>query len=218
MDPGALIVPGAGHVLVRGPFAMVMSGSVGQAQDADATFAGIAQRRAWNFESVAAALQDLVVSHDLSGVAAILTAGGDPLVFIFDDAMAIYDGSAHGGSGREEWVTEMVMGQSVELRLTGTSTMPPQHGTSLRDGLMPGSGLSVEWALVPSAPATAAQGTYGDPPPPYFGAGQGAGPLAQYGHQPPPPTGSRVPPPPAPGSGRGAPGRVHHNPPPPRPE
>ncbi len=187
---------------------MVMSGTTGQAQDADEVFASIAQRRSWNFDSVASALQELVVRHELHGVAAVLAAGGDPLVFVFDEAMAIYDGSAHGGSGREEWVTELIMGQSVELRLAGTSTMPPQHGTALRDGLLPGSGLSLELELVPTTAAS--------PPPPAFGT-QSPGPLGQYGYLPPPPTPNRVPPPPDVRSGRGVPGRVHQTPPPPRP-
>ena len=157
-----------------------------------------------------------MVSRDLRGVAAVLTAGSDPLVFVFDEAMAIYDGSAHGGAGRDEWVTEMVMGQSLELRLAGQSTMPPQHGTSLRDGIVPGAGLSMKLALVPAPTQTVPAPIHNAPPPPAYGAGWGAGPLAQYGQQPPPP--NRVPPPPHQSSGRSAPSRVNHSPPPPRPE
>ncbi|NNE94851.1 MAG: hypothetical protein HKN24_02370 [Acidimicrobiales bacterium] len=216
MDHGAMIVPGAGHVLVVDPFAMVMSGNVGDAQAADEAFCSIAKRRAWSFETVADALQELVVNRELKGVAAVLTTGSDPVVFIFDEAMAIFDGSAHSGAGRDEWVTEMVMGHSLELRLAGQSTMPPQHGTSLRDGLVPGAGLSLELALTPSP-------EHQQPPPPRFNAPPrsaqafGTGPLAQYGYQPPPPT-FRPPPPPHESAGRDAPGRVHHQRPPPPPE
>ncbi len=208
-----MIIPGSGHVLVVGPFAMVLSGSAGDAQAADAAFTAIAARRGWTFETVADALQELVVTRDLAGVAAVLTAGTDPVVFVFDEAMAIYDGSAHGGAGRDEWVTDMVLGQNLELRLAGQSTMPPQHGTSLRDGLVPGAGLSLELALVPAPTQTVPPPIYNSPPPPSFGAGWGAGPLAQYGHQPPPPT-QRTPPPPHRSAGRDAPGRVHNSPPP----
>ncbi len=218
MDPGALIVPGPGHVLVIGPFAMVMSGTAGDAQSADDTFGGLAQRREWTFETVAAALQDLVLDRNPRGVAAILTAGGDPVVFVFDEAMAIFDGSAHSGAGRDEWVTEIVMGDRVELRLAGNTTMPPQHGTSLRDGLVPGAGLGLELALVPASASAPPPAYAPDPPPPSYGAGWGAGPLAQYAHQPPPPTAGRMPPPPHETSGRSAPSRVHHAPPPPPPE
>ncbi len=152
------------------------------------------------------------------GVAAVLTAGVDPLIFVFDEAMAIYDGSAHGGVGRDEWVTEMVMGQTVELRLAGQSTMPPQHGTSLREGIVPGAGLGLEFALVPTPAEPSAQAPRSTPPPPTAApGGWGSGPLAQYGHQPPPPQGA-VPPPPHGRSGHAAPRRVQHNPPPPPPE
>lgn len=212
-----MIIPGSGHVLVVGPFAMTLSGNAGDAQAADEAFAAIASRRAWTFDTVADALQELVVTRDLGGVAAVLTAGSDPVVFIFDEAMAIFDGSAHGGAGRDEWVTEMVMGQHLELRLAGQSTMPPQHGTSLRDGLVPGAGLSLELALVPAPAQSVPPPIYNAPPPPSYGAGWGAGPLAQYNQQPPPPTG-RTPPPPHENLGRSAPGRVRHNPPPPPPE
>lgn len=201
MHEGAQIIPGSGHVLVSGPFAMVMHGPAGAAQEADRTFANIAARRAWSFETVAAALQQLVMAHDLRGVAAVLTAGGDPVVFIFDEAMAIFDGSAHGGSGREQWVTEVVLGDRVELRLAGQSTMPPQHGTALRDGVVPGAGLSLEIALVPppdEPPPPPLPPTVAPPPPPSYGAGWGAGPLAQYAQQPPPPKPARQPPPPQP--------------------
>ncbi|MFW2382289.1 MAG: hypothetical protein ACN4GZ_11065 [Acidimicrobiales bacterium] len=217
MQQGAMIIPGDGHVLVTGPFAMVLSGNAGDAQAADEAFTALSDRRAWTFEAVADALQDLVVTRDLEGVAAVLTAGSDPVVFIFDEAMAIYDGSAHGGAGRDEWVTEMVMGQNLELRLAGQSTMPPQHGTSLRDGLVPGAGLGLELALVPPPTQSVPPPIYNAPPPPAYGAGWGAGPLAQYNHQPPPPT-PRTPPPPHQSAGRTAPGRVSHNPPPPPPE
>lgn len=218
MEPGALIVPGPGHVLVTGPFAMVMSGTAGDAQAADDAFRRVAERRAWTFDTVAAALQDLVLDRNPRGVAAILTAGGDPVVFVFDEAMAIFDGSAHSGTGRDEWVTEIVMGDHVELRLAGNTTMPPQHGTSLRDGLVPGAGLGVELALVPTSTGGPPPPVYTPAPPPAYGAGWGAGPLAQYARQPPPPTAGRVPPPPHASSARRGPGRVHHAPPPPPPE
>lgn len=219
MEQGAMIIPGPGHVLVSGPFAMVMSGTAGDAQAADEVFQAIASRRGWTFETVAGALQDLVVSRELQGVAAILTAGSDPVVFVFDEAMALYDGLAHGGAGRDEWVTEMVLGQSVELRLAGQSTMPPQHGTSLRDGIVPGAGLSLELPLVPTpAPPPAQAPPRSTPPPPTAApGGWGSGPLTQYGHQPPPPRGA-VPPPPHDRSGHSAPRRVQHNPAPPPPE
>lgn len=213
-----MIIPGPGHVLVTGPFAMVMSGTAGDAQAADELFTGVAARRAWNFESVAAVLQDLVVSRDLTGVAAVLTGGTEPIVFVFDEAMAIYDGLAHGGNGREEWVTEIVLGQSVELRLAGQSTMPPQHGTSLRDGVVPGAGLSLELPLVPAPAPPPSQSARATPPPPAgTPGGWSSGPLTQYGHQPPPPRGA-VPPPPHQQSGHAAPRRVQHNPPPPPPQ
>ena len=192
-----------------------MSGSAAAAQDANALLNELHSSGQWTFESVATTLQELVTEHDLMGVAAANLFGADPTLFLFDGAEAVTSTGTIGSEGRAAWVTEVLDGDSVELRLTESRAMPPLHGTELRDGVVGGAGALV--AL--SAPRTRTpQTTASQPAPPWPGA--------TVDYQPPPPANAPpapppnvVSPPPHQRAGLGRPTRVPAPaPPPPTPE
>ncbi len=104
---------------------------------------------AWDFETVAAALQAFVIEHDPPGVAALLEGDEETMVFLFDRAEAIeFDDHedplnserVQRGVGRSGWTTELVSGPWVQLRLGLDPVVP---WTSLRWGSTIGSSATL---------------------------------------------------------------------------
>lgn len=191
---------------------------------------------AWGFESVAAALHQLVLDHEPRGVAAVLADDdGEVLLFAFDRATAQGGEAVAAGQGRSGWSTEVADGPAVQLRLDNVPFTPADTDIELRWGMVPGAGailqvlpapkaevstpgaspisdavpspkLSSDFIPAPPPPEQARVDSSLLPPPP--GEWQAAPPVTTPG--------STLPPPPAPVQATPPPPRPAWDPPPPR--
>ncbi len=88
MNAGVSIIPGSGSVVRNGPLTLVLAGRSDVGAAALTILDDLASTEAWGFDQVSAALHQIVVDNDPSGVAAVLQLEGEAILFAFDRAEA----------------------------------------------------------------------------------------------------------------------------------
>lgn len=154
-DDGAVtLVPGDDIVVHHKPLTVVISaaGSTAElAPHATEIVDTLAAAGTWEFGPVAEALQGLVVSHQPSGVAALLDIKPDPIIFLFDEAHAIEGSETHSGSGRSDWNTIFATADDVTLLVGSSASAPPVEWSQLQAGTVPGLGARAKIVAFASA-------------------------------------------------------------------
>jgi hypothetical protein len=163
-EPGAVqLVPGPGVVVHRAPLTVALSPATGDGGPEAAHLTALVDRLVeehaeLDFAPVAAGLQDFVVAYQPLGVAAVLDLSPEPIVFLFDRAVATNAQVTHRGDGRANWTTDFVAGDSVTLSVAADDSAP--GWARLLGGTVQAAG-----AVVPLLGATRAQ-TLDAPTPP----------------------------------------------------
>jgi len=146
-DLAARVAPGSGAVVHRKPLTVVVASDAETDRIARGLTEVVEQLIAagdLSFGPVAAGLQQFVVDHQPTGVAAVLDVAPDAIAFLFDQAVAIGDSTTHRASGRSGWTTVFVEGDSVSLVAGPGPERPVDWWSQLWAGTVAGSGVQVD--------------------------------------------------------------------------
>ncbi|MGF1597431.1 MAG: hypothetical protein ACFCVK_10980 [Acidimicrobiales bacterium] len=148
-EEGAVIGGAVGAVVRGGRLTVVVSADLAATEDPaliEATLEVVDRLEAsgdWDFDEVAAGLHQLVIDHDPAGVAALLDTDTEPMIFLFDQGLAIEldpvggkERLRHEAMGRTGWTTEIVSGPEIVIALRGAAQ--PTGWTRLRAGAVVG--------------------------------------------------------------------------------
>ena len=131
---------GDGSVVRLDHLTVVVSGSPEIGRQLYARLRALRDDAGLDFESVAGALQDMVVRSGPDGVAAVLD-GPTPVAFLFDQAV-LRGGTNLAAQGRAGWTTEVVTPGLVELRV-GSIDGVVDPRIELVQGRVGGSGATI---------------------------------------------------------------------------